>query len=56
MVLTQHLKMVYPDVKISNLAIPDEFIQQGKRELLLQDVGLTAENITRIISEEIQVL
>ena len=37
---------------ITNIAIPDEFVEQGTRDELLADIGLTAESIlSQVISE-----
>ncbi|MBI5835950.1 MAG: 1-deoxy-D-xylulose-5-phosphate synthase [Candidatus Eisenbacteria bacterium] len=38
-------------VEVRRIGIPDEFIQHGKRELLLRDVGLTPERIARRVLE-----
>ena len=37
---------------ITNIAIPDEFVEHGTRDELLADIGLTAESIlSQVISE-----
>lgn len=38
-----------PDTAVLNFGIPDAFVSQGDRELLLQDIGLTPEAMTRKI-------
>ncbi|HVP37743.1 MAG TPA: 1-deoxy-D-xylulose-5-phosphate synthase [Candidatus Saccharimonadales bacterium] len=40
-----------PGVEVRRIGIPDEFVQHGRRELLLRDVGLTPELIARRIRE-----
>ncbi|RKY46827.1 MAG: 1-deoxy-D-xylulose-5-phosphate synthase [Candidatus Neomarinimicrobiota bacterium] len=39
------------DTKIVNLGIPDKFVEQGPRNLLLKEIGLSSENIARKIKE-----
>ncbi|HHH89305.1 MAG TPA: 1-deoxy-D-xylulose-5-phosphate synthase, partial [Aliiroseovarius sp.] len=38
-----------PAVAILNLGLPDEFMEQGEREELLADAGLSADGITRAV-------
>ncbi len=38
-------------VEVRRLGFPDTFVQHGKRELLLRDVGLTPELVTRRVME-----
>jgi len=39
------------NTKIVNLGIPDKFVEQGPRNLLLKEIGLSSENIARKIKE-----
>ncbi len=45
----------YDDIRIKNLALPDEFINHGKRSELLDDVGLTEEGIASSILDFVQI-
>lgn len=39
------------DVEIVNFGIPDRFIEQGPRDLLLKEIGLSSENIIEKVKE-----
>ena len=39
------LKKEGSDIRTLNIALPDKFIEQGKREFLLEKYGLDAESI-----------
>ena len=40
--------------QLCRLGIPEHFIQQGTRKELLQEVGLTAENLISIIESKFE--
>jgi len=44
----------YPDVKIINLGIPDNFVTHGSKKELLKLVGLDCENVEKTIKENLQ--
>jgi 1-deoxy-D-xylulose-5-phosphate synthase len=44
------MKNGYHDIKVQNFGVPDAFIGHGSRSILLEEIGLTAENITKKIT------
>ncbi|MEN3043030.1 MAG: 1-deoxy-D-xylulose-5-phosphate synthase [Fervidobacterium sp.] len=49
-----NLAWKYPEVKITNLGIPDEFIQHGTRKELLKLVGLDSKSVEIIVKETVE--
>ena len=41
-------------VRVKRLGLPDQFIEHGKRSVLLQVLGLDSEGIARTLKEELQ--
>ena len=44
----------FKDVKVVRLGLPDQFIDHGKRSILLEVFGLDAAGITRAVKEELK--
>jgi 1-deoxy-D-xylulose-5-phosphate synthase len=51
MTLTERLEGVRNGLRVKAIGIPDKFFEHGKREILLQEAGLTSEHMVAATQE-----